>query len=867
MTEPREPLPMSEPPPSRKRATQLMGSLMARLAHLQIVRPWAVIFFVLAVSAFFAWRASRLELRTRYDQLLPDSQPSVIELHRVEKRANDTQTAMLLLEGADEKVLREFGDAIVVKLGTLGPDLVTSVQDGIQGATKFLQPRAGLFLEREDLEKLKDDVDARWDWEVSHALGTSLDEDDTPPPALNREEFEKRFHAKLEAKTGGRKVEQYKDGYYERKDGKALVVIAGSPAPAGDLTWQKRSVDAMHAAVDAVQASKPEFKSVHVGWAGVLVTGLIEYGAVHDDLLRVGALGVLFVLSVVVLYFMRFRQLVVMGVTIACGLAWTFGLTQLVIGHLNVATGFLFSIICGNGINVGIIYTGRYYEEKRNGATTAEAVRIAHDTTWPSTLVAAIASAAAYSSLGVTDFRAFRQFAMIGAGGMIVCWLVTVLTLPTLMVLLDRRSWPQDNGNLGFFARVRRYGVPYGKAFAAIVPVIARPLVLVGAVVAIVGTIFTVRYVRNDPMEYDLGKIQNDKSEMPELHRTWEGVNEILGQFPSAMVVMANNPAQADELQRILQKRWDAAPADAKPFEAVHSIFEFIPDDQEAKLPTLLALGEKLRHAHERHYVSEADFAQIAQFLPPDDLKPFGVADLPEDVARPFTEKDGTRGNLVLIEPRADQSTDDLHYLIRYADSFRETRLKDGTVLRGSGHAVIFADILTAVVHEVPRAISLSLGMTLFAVFLTFRRGSHSATVIAALLVGIVAVGAFMHFAKIRINLFNFAALPITFGIGVDYAVNVMQRYHADGSRDILSALRTTGGAVVLCSLTTMLGYFALVGSHNQGIRSLGEVAVVGEIACLASAILVLPAGWYLLERRKRKAEGEPLTQPPLPPE
>jgi uncharacterized protein len=91
-----------------------------------------------------------------------------------------------------------------------------------------------------------------------------------------------------------------------------------------------------------------------------------------------------------------------------------------------------------------------------------------------------------------------------------------------------------------------------------------------------------------------------------------------------------------------------------------------------------------------------------------------------------------------------------------------------------------------------------------------------------------------------------------------------MQRYHADGSDDILLALRTTGGAVVLCSLTTMLGYFALVGSQNQGIRSLGEVAVVGEVCCLAAAVLVLPAGWYLLERQRR-GHGGSLRQPTVP--
>jgi predicted RND superfamily exporter protein len=844
-------------------ATALVGSLMGRLADVQIIHTWAPLLLVFVVSAFFSWRATHLEVRTRYDQLLPDDQPSVVELRRVEKRTNDAQTAIILLEGDDEKVLREFGDAIVVKLTALGPGLVTNAEDGVQEATKYLKPRAGLFLDRVDLDKMKSDVDARWDWEVSHAVGSALDDYDAPPP-MNREEFEKRFVEKLEAKTGQRSMDQDNLGYYERKDGKALVVIAGSPAPAGDLARQREGVEKMHAAVDAARAENPEYAKVRVGWAGALVTSLIEYSAVNKDLLRVGVMGVVLVLSVLVLYFMRFRALLVMAITIACGLAWTFGVTELFIGHLNVATGFLFSIIMGNGINVGVIYVARYYEEKRSGASTPEAVRTAHRVTWPSTLVAAIASAAAYSSLGVTNFRAFKQFAFVGASGMILCWIVTVTLLPTLLLLIDPKDMPSLDREPGFFARLRRNGVPYGRFFATVVPWAARPLLVFGATIAAIGLVFGTQYVRNDPMEYDLTKIQNDKSESPDLHRTWDVVMDILGQFPNTMVVLADTTAQARELQQVEQKRWEDAPNNRKPFEGVHSIFDFVPSDQEAKLPILLALADRLRRAHERRFITDADWQKIAPYLPPDDLLPFGIAQLPEDVARPFTEKDGTRGTVILIEPRGDEDSDDLHYLIRYADSFRVMKLADGKVLYGSGRAVIFADIIGSIVRVVPRSMGLSLLMTLLAVFITFRRGSHSATVLATLLVGLAGVATFLYFAKIRINLLNFAALPVTFGIGVDYAVNVMQRYHADGSQDILHALRTTGGAVVLCSLTTMLGYFALVGSHNQGIRSLGEVAVVGEISCLAAAVLVLPAGWYLLERRRKRTRG-PFSQPSLP--
>src|SRR6202042_741845 len=121
------------------------------------------------------------------------------------------------------------------------------------------------------------------------------------------------------------------------------------------------------------------------------------------DLLKVGASGIGLVLAVVLFYFMRIRALLVMGITIAVGLVWTFGLAELVIGHLNVATGFLVSIVAGNGINVGILYQSRYFEERRRGVPVKEAIRTSVHATWQPTVIAAVASAASYVGLLVTD--------------------------------------------------------------------------------------------------------------------------------------------------------------------------------------------------------------------------------------------------------------------------------------------------------------------------------------------------------------------------------------------------------------------------------------------------------------------------------
>jgi predicted RND superfamily exporter protein len=105
---------------------------------------------------------------------------------------------------------------------------------------------------------------------------------------------------------------------------------------------------------------------------------------------------------------------------------------------------------------------------------------------------------------------------------------------------------------------------------------------------------------------------------------------------------------------------------------------------------------------------------------------------------------------------------------------------------------------------------------------------------------------------KLKLNFVNFAVLPITFGIGVDYAVNLYQRYRQTCS--VEEALSSSGGAVALCSVTTMIGYATLVTADNQAIQSFGLTAVIGEITCLTAALFALPAVLSLRDRRRTAA-------------
>ena len=841
--------------------TSVIERTLLRLAAWQLRSPWTVLLIGLAFVVTGGWLARGLELRTRFDQLLPDDQPSVLELKRLSERTAGSSSIFVLLEGPDRDTLRSLGARLLPPLRSIGAPWVVSAEDGVQVARDFLLPRSGLFASVEDLQKLNKELDTQRKKAVGKALSLGLDDDDEQQKAPTFAELKEKFLGGKSATLEAAK-DRYPDGYFQSKDGKALVVLVRTGITTGELEKSREALAKVKAAVEKTLPD-PQAQGVRIGYAGDLVTGLYEYGAVLDDLVHVGVMGVALILGVIFIYYRRFRVLVPMAVTMLAGLTFTFGLTRLVIGHLNVITGFLVSIIAGNGINFGILYVARFLEERRRGADLEAAITQAHLATWVGTLTAALAAAAAYGSLAVTQFHGFKHFAFIGTSGMLLCWLATYFLAPAVLILQDRR-WPIHGTGSGrnWFQRWRQKTSAYERPFVFLVSRAPRTVALLSMVLAAAGAVGFGLWLRADPIDYDMRHMQNDLGGGKELYRVAARSADVLGNnTESGMVVLANTPDEVPELKKALEDRRDAAPPDLKPFEGVHTLQDFVPTDQAAKIPLLEEVRRKILKARRQGGVSDADWKEMKDLLPPENLKPYTLADLPEDLARPFSEVDGTRGRLAFITPTNGKDDNDLHYLLRWADSFRLTKLPNGDVIRGSGRAVIFADILDAVLNDIPKAAAVSLSLTVLTVFLAFGRGRAALEVVGSLVVGLLWLALLLYVFRIKINFFNFVALPITFGIGVDYAVNVMQRVLNGGG--VIPAMRSTGGAVVLNSLTTTLGYLALLGSVNQAVRSLGLIAVLGEVCCLAAAMLFLPSWLRWRDRiRQERTAHLPSTQP-----
>ncbi|MBK7398601.1 MAG: MMPL family transporter [Myxococcales bacterium] len=834
---------MSDPTP--REAGAPLGFL-ARFIRLQVERPWLGLLCGLLLTIPSVFLARKRELHTGFESLLPDNKPSVKELQRVGGRTAGVSTLVVVAEGNDKLALQKFGDAAVLELRALGTDWVGTVENNVKAEQEFLGKRRALFLSLQKIQELHDKIEDRYDYEVHGSLTGDV------PEAITRATIEKELG--VDKSKGGAEGPPYLDGYYMNKEGTRLITVIRTPVNVGDLERTK----ALRAKVEGAVA-KVLPPGVTVGYTGDLITGAEQYGQVKEDLASVGAAGIGLILLVDFLFFLRIRAVVAMGLSIGVGVLWCFALTRLVIGHLNTASGFLVSIVFGNGLNYGILLRARYNEARREGASLHDAVTIAYRDTWRPTLTVAAAAGVGYVSLATTDFRGFRDFGAIGGYGMLLCWLANYLFMIPLLVVFERVAPTHGVHPDTFLGRIQSRidaGIPYGAPFAWF----ARRA---PALVAVLGLAFTAwagwasyRYIRNDPMEYELWRLENeDRGQPSAASKLGDVVVPLTGRTgPDGMAIMVDKIEQVKPLVTILHARRDAAPPGQKPFEKAVSIFDLVPDQQAEKVVLLKAMRKRIDRIRELGKITDADWKEMEPFLPPADITAYGVTDLPERVARPFTEKDGTRGRIVYIAPTDGRSVRDARYLKIWADAYRETKLPSGETIIGSGRAVIFADMLAGVWEESPKAIVLSFLGTALVVAVAFTRGPKgkraAVLVVLALAMGIAWMGGAFYFFKMKLNFLNFIAVPITFGIGVDYAINVVNRWRLDGPGSVIHTVRETGGAVVLCSLTTSLGYVVLMRSINNAVKSFGLAAVLGELTCILAALVVLPAILILLDRR-----------------
>jgi len=792
---------------------------------------------VLLVPAAARTAVLYAHLRSDVEELLPRDEASVRAIDELRNRMPGLQLLGVVVDtgtpGNIEAGNRLIDD-LAARIRSYPREMVRAVRTGTEAERQFLEKNAPLYVDLPDLETVRSRIEARRDYEVSRALGTALDDDDKPP-SVDFSDLMQRYETKLEG------VKSHRDGdrFSSTELHTTLLIAEVGSFSTGDA--QKVLLARVKQDLAALGGPDHYAPGMRVGFSGDVAISVEEVSALVADLSLSSVLVIVAVALVLIGYYQWWRCVVVLVVPLLIATTYSFALASLPpfsITELNTNTAFLGSIIVGNGINFGIILLARYLEERRRGAPVSEGLVTAVWSARSGTLAAALAAGVAYTALMITEFRGFRQFGVIGGIGMVLSWGAAFVLMPPMLAWLDRSSLPipprRSDGVVAWMAPwVTKLRVP----------------ISVLTIVLSVGAAWKVHDWNASQLEYDFSKLRRADTWTSGEGYWGRQMDTVLGQYLTPTVILADSPGDATVVAAAARARL-RDPAFSEIVSSVRSADDVLPRDQPAKIAVVDAIRRDLTPKL-RASLSAEDAKALDLLLGQPKLRPVVLADLPTTFTEAMLEKDGTFGRTLLVYPRPSHELWEGPRLVAFVGALRAIARTPGPSrpARVAGSLPLSSDIISSIQRDGARTSFAAFCGVVAVVVVLFRGHRTTIFVIGALGVGVLYLFAASMILGVKINFCNFIAFPITFGIGVDYAVNVMSRYIQEGGHDPELAVKRAGGAVALCSLTTILGYSSLLIAQNRALYLFGLLAVLGEICCLSTALVALPAVLALRDR------------------
>ncbi|WPB82410.1 MMPL family transporter [Archangium violaceum] len=785
-----------------------------------LARPWRVLlaFTVLALGGTLL--AGRLDFRGSFVELLPSETREVQDLNRVAQKAGGDGYLVVRARGAGPEKLRELSNALSRKLETL-PE-VRYVENHFD--VGFFEERGLLLMPTEKLEALRADVDARLRYEKQQAIAVDLlDEADAPPD----------FDAIVKKYSPDTPMHEYLGS----ADGSEVYLMVKPGGTAGDIVFAQKLVDDVQRVSNEVVQG---YSGVTLDYAGAFQARIEEDVVMRNDLSRAAILSAVMAVGIILLATRRLWALAVVGVPVVFGVSLTFAFAELAIGHLNIVTGFLVAILIGLGLEYGIHLAMRYWEERREHPA-AEALAEAVRGTFAGALTSALTNAAAFFVLVFAQFEAFKQFGLLAGVGVLLAVLMAYGLGPALLVLAERLRPGRKAAEVHApEAPAKQVSPTSHKRWPT--------SVIAGLLVAVLGfAAYSVYVLPRIGFETNMRKL---RGESPSVVLD-DHISQQLGTHLNPAILLVDDLKQAQVVEEVITEVKARHGAEST-FKQYASLNELLPQDvpgHQEQLAALRATLEKLPEEAQK----DPRLEKVKKML---EAQPYGAEQLPVEVRRRFEAQDG-KGMFLLLFPSV--SNHDTRELSAWAAQLDEVIA--GAKARGVDLAVLDSNRIAARIFSMVRAdgpfiLWAAAAVVFLTILLSLRSFKRACLVAGPLFLGMLCLAGGMYLFDVQLNFINAVVLPNLLAIAVDNSVHLFHRYEEEGPGSLGHVVRNTGFAAVVATLSNAAGYGALLISHHAGLRSIGQIALLGVMCTFLGTTVFFPAMLALLERWKDRKKG-----------
>ena len=635
-----------------------------------------------------------------------------------------------------------------------------------------------------------------------------------------------------------------------------------------ETDFSEQSIDDLPSFVEALHVIQAQILKepphTRIRLTGYPVTAYDEMQRIESSGKNLTLWAILLVMVLMRLFLGGLRSVLGSIAILLISLLWVLGLIRVAFGEMNTVTMIMGLVLIGLGIDFCIHWLNHFHQGQERGLEGLQLNRFVLQKSATPILAGAVSTAGAFLCLLLLDVPSLQEFAWLSAAGVLLTALMVLFVMPLLM----SGSRPAPRSESWATKRV--------VALAA--SALLHPYWVLGvfAILLLAGG-WSVRHLG---YEYNYSRLQIGG--LP----SYQLKNEIIHRFGFSSDILIQRVAGLEEAAASRQQLL-SYPEVAK----VESITDWLLSAEEQKargdliaalqdslalttarrydMEELIALGSDLSRRRKRsskqpmHPRDRVEFEQYTEVLGRinaaldaetlDILNDFNgeiLAAFRQQIDLRAQSRNLTFADLPTPVQAAFQTSTPGVYL-QYVFPSGNLWEKDPAEAMEQvllpvepppvGLSRIAAHLKNVLLGQGVQMIIAALVVVLVSLRIALRSWPLALLAAIPLTCGAILTAATLSVLGIRVNFYNLVGIPIILGIGIDDGVHLVNAYRIQEKHDSLAAVRETGAAILLTSLTSMIGFGCLSFYRHPGMSSLGVVLFIGVGWCLVTTLVQLP--------------------------
>lgn len=609
-------------------------------------------------------------------------------------------------------------------------------------------------------------------------------------------------------------------GYYLNRTGDKALVLVQPRFTINDIGTYRRVIPEFERAAAEAAANH----GATVGLTGILVIGKDEVVTSEQGLELSVTIAVLLILTLLIVAFRMWSAPIIAGIPLLLGLVWAAGLAGFFVGRLNIMTAMYMVALMGLGVDYAIHLLTAFRQHLDNDVGYVEAIISSFVVSGRGIVTGAVTTAIAFFALVVAESSIIRELGVVVGIGILSQLTAMFIVVPALLGMRaarhsrrKRRAVSRATGSGAQLKAGEPKPIGTGRAGVTIIILLAATFLL--------GS-----FAPRVQVESNLMNMEAKGLKSVELQ---DVMVEEFGMAPDTLSIIAEDPEEAARIVSNLET--------IESVSAVESIARYLPAkevqaERAIEIARLRSLLEPIVD------VGTSQIAPLAKALLPLTEDPFiTLEDVPRSIRSLYMAPDGSR-NLVTIVPSENL----------WEKEHRDSALRD---IRDVSDRVtgmlLAADQLTKIAETDGVRAALAALVAIFIVLLLDFRNIYLALLnLVPLACAFVSLFGIMALVGIRFDFVNIIAVPLLIGIGIDDSVHVSHRYLYEGIGRVSEAVRLTGRAILLTTLTTLIGFGSFIPSVMRAMRSTGIVVSIAMALAYLYSILLHPSLLFLMRER-----------------